>query len=661
MGQRVADPDSKAPKASRPGHAAGERLDTWKEIAAYLKRDLRTVQRWERSKGLPVHRLGEGKRVPIYAMLSELDDWWRRSAELLSTEMPPRPRSRVWLWVAGIAVTAALAGLVGWWLAARRPPRQFRVVRLTSSQSSAYRPAFSPDGSQIAFVACGEERGPCRLFVQMTSGGPPRALTTEPVDSCVAWSPDGSRIAFVRRSSIYLVSPLGPPERKVAQGRCAAWTPDGKSLVVTTAEAFRSSLYMVSLDTGSSTRLTNPTVESGGDTYAVFSPDGRNIAFQRYFAGIGNEIYVMPMSHGVSQGPEWRLTRDAGFVAGFAWMPNGREIVFASDRGGRRSLWRIGVRPGAEPRRIAGTDDASFPAISRGAHTRIAYEVGFADRNIWRMEISPDRGPAGPAQRIVDSTADDDEPQFSSDGSLLAFISKRSGNFEVWISNSDGSHPTQVTSFGGPIVGAPRWSPDGRRLTFNVLLHDNMDIFVVNADGGGLRSLTSEPSWEARSSWSRDGRWIYFRSNRSGTEQIWKAPSEGGAAVQVTQDGALDAAESPDGKLLYYSKRLPAGGIWSVPVTGGAGTCVIPKAPRNLWAVARPGIYFLDLAVAQNGSVPLMLFRFDTARTSQLATLQNARLAPADPGLGVTLDGRWVAWAQMDRAESNLMMIDDFR
>ena len=63
------DDRSKAPEAS-----AGERLDSWKEIAAYLRRDIRTVQRWER-KGFPVHRLLHQQKATVYAYRSEIDDW----------------------------------------------------------------------------------------------------------------------------------------------------------------------------------------------------------------------------------------------------------------------------------------------------------------------------------------------------------------------------------------------------------------------------------------------------------------------------------------------------------------------------------------------------------------------------------------------------------
>ena len=53
------------------------RLESWKEIAAYLRREVRTVQRWEKSAGLPVHRLQIGKQGPVYAYKTELDAWYR--------------------------------------------------------------------------------------------------------------------------------------------------------------------------------------------------------------------------------------------------------------------------------------------------------------------------------------------------------------------------------------------------------------------------------------------------------------------------------------------------------------------------------------------------------------------------------------------------------
>lgn len=73
---------------------AGERLDSWKEIAAYLRRGARTVQRWEREEGLPVHRLQHEKLGSVYAYRRELDQWWRsRGADLESD--PPAPHEHV--------------------------------------------------------------------------------------------------------------------------------------------------------------------------------------------------------------------------------------------------------------------------------------------------------------------------------------------------------------------------------------------------------------------------------------------------------------------------------------------------------------------------------------------------------------------------------------
>jgi len=80
----------------------------------------------------------------------------------------------------------------------------------------------------------------------------------------------------------------------------------------------------------------------------------------------------------------------------------------------------------------------------------------------------------------------------------------------------------------------------------------NRDIYVAPADGGTVRRMNNDPSDEGRPSFSMDGKWIYFRSNRSGKDEIWKMPRGGGAATQVTHAGGFEALETPDGKTLYF-------------------------------------------------------------------------------------------------------------
>ena len=65
-----------AEQGQTPVDPPEDRLDSWKEIAAYVKRGVRTVQRWERDSGLPIHRLNRDKRSVVFAFRSEIDGWW---------------------------------------------------------------------------------------------------------------------------------------------------------------------------------------------------------------------------------------------------------------------------------------------------------------------------------------------------------------------------------------------------------------------------------------------------------------------------------------------------------------------------------------------------------------------------------------------------------
>ena len=166
-------------------------------------------------------------------------------------------------------------------------------------------------------------------------------------------------------------------------------------------------------------------------------------------------------------GEPTRLTFDDTFAGRPAWTADGRELVFSSDRGGGIPyLWRIAVS-GGRPERVAGVGlNASSPAISRRGD-RLAYTQVLADDNIWRFEVESSTATGKPPKRLISSTLSDNSPNYSPDGERIVFASLRSGSWEIWVCEADGSNPVQLTHFGRGTTGTPRWSPDGREVAFD--------------------------------------------------------------------------------------------------------------------------------------------------------------------------------------------------
>src|SRR6516225_7279261 len=162
------------------------------------------------------------------------------------------------------------------------------------------------------------------------------------------------------------------------------------------------------------------------------------------------------------------------------------------------------------------------------------------------MKSFDSSGQSPPPTKLIASTEFDGSQQFSPDGKRIVFASSRSGSVEIWVCDSDGSNPWQLTFVGGRGAGTPRWSPDSRQVAFDAGPEGNGDIFVVSVEGGRPRRLTTDASNDVVPSWSRDGKWVYFASDRTGAWQTWKMPAEGGQAVQVTKHGGFTAFESMD-------------------------------------------------------------------------------------------------------------------
>ena len=564
-------------------------------------------------------------------------------------------------WTTVAAVVAVLSA-AGWIVVGRIKSKDtaLTVKPITTYPGRAVSPTFSPDGNQVAFSWNADSQDNYDIYVKLVDSGAPLRLTTNPaVDDLPAWSPDGRQIAFLRTSGpttqeLLLVSPLGGVERKLAdlsQGinpadwwTTPAWTPDGKFLAVRDETA----IVLVSVEGGEKRQLTSPPAGWTGDSHAAISPDGRTLAFARIRNGPTQDIFLTPLSDG---GRSRQLTRDNAWISGLTWTPDGNEIVFSSRRAGDATLWRISASAGTPERLPAVGGDADFPAIARQGH-RAAFVRSTIRKSFWRLDLSPE-GLRRPPVRLVMSSRNDGSPMLSPDGRHIAFTSNRSGTTEVWICDSNGANAVQLTSLG--FARDPYWSPDGRNIVFEARPRDRNQLFVVAADGGVRRQLTSYEGYYP--SWSRDGRWIYFYSRRSGTIETWKIPAEGGDGIQLTKGGGGAGIESVDGKYFYYHKAQE---LWKVPVAGGEESLVTRENANfmNLWALGDQGLYAVEPRAAEHKTI-LKLFRFETGQSSQIAMLDQP-FPKSSMRLSLPADGRWLLYDQMDRSESDIMLIENF-
>ena len=587
-------------------------------------------------------------------------------------------RQKLNRWLGLVALFVLVVGSAGWFYIHRTASEStgltpdlapMKVVRFTSFPGIEKDPALSPDGKQLAYAWDGEKHDNFDIFVQLIGAGEPLRLTTDPKpDLSPAWSPDGRYIAFARvsegNSGIYLVPSLGGRERKLAetysiwsQGKALDWSPDGKLLAVSARSSPQdsSSLFFVSVETGKKERLTSPPIQPGGDTYPAFSPDGQTVAFTRIGSGV--HVYAVPVSGGQPR----RLTSDAESY-GSAWTPAGRQVIFLSGHIGTNKFWMI-PSSGGKAKVLEMSTTGSHQAISRQAD-RLAYVEQIYDTDIWQIEVQEARSRVAAPTKVISSSQMDVNPQYSPDGKRIVFVSSRSGSLEIWVCDSDGRNLLQLTE--ASWTGSPRWSPDGQYIAFDRWAKDRARIFVVNAEGGSPLCLIEENADGFVPNWSRDGRWIYFCSNRSGSSQIWKMPVEGGQAVRMTKSGGLEPSESPDGKILYYSKPNtvdPVSGsahLWKMPVQGGEETLVFDRAiyPRY-WAVTDRGIYYVPSDWSRSPAIEF--FNFATGQVTLVTPLQKPPVGHFLPGLTISPDGRWILCALLEQDTSDIMLVENFR
>ena len=602
-----------------------------------------------------------------------------------SREAPKPPKPQWWKRKTAIAAAVCVV-IVGWVYPWTKPKmerllrlyelQQVRVVPLTALPGNAWSPSFSPDGSQVAFLWDGGNLAGADLYVKVIGSDKPLRLTHDGVATRAAWSPDGRSIALWRNGpntpancGLSLITPLGGPERRIAPAGCriaispwiswsswspgSSWSPDGKQLAFldyprNLPSAFSAVLYVLSLDS-----MEKALVKTDCDAVLApaFSPIGDYLAWECADNLSSVSIHLQRLSDGsVTQ-----LLHGVDGVGGLAWSRDGRRILFSTpDSGG--DLWEVSLARPNHPEKLPFGHDVADIAVSP-AGNRLAFMQTRSNANIWRVDLSE---PSAPARKVVSSSRSQSAPTISPDGKQIAFESNRSGSNEVWVSDSDGSNAVQLSSFGIRMTGAPHWSPDGKLIAFDSRAGGDSNIYIVDPHGGVPRKLAIDIRGNSTPSWSHDGKWIYLINGEDASRsRVWKVPSNGGHAVQLTRHESFTPLESPDGRYVYFSRDLR---LWRVRIDG-TGEQQVQGVPQlgslgEAWSPFGSGIYFLR---DNNGKAEIDFFDLKTENVRRVFVLEKSPAVGWMGGLPVSSDGKWLLFSQVDEQSSDLMMIENWR
>ena len=631
-----------------------DRLDSWKAIAAHFKRDVTTVQRWEKLEAMPVHRHLHDKVGSVYASRGELDAWTRsrnpRTAEANgnnddapSTEsnaLSPRPtistvRTR-WRYVFSLAVGVALAVGAILWLRStdyfwRNPIAGVRIQTVTDFDGAAQAAAISRDGQFVAFLS--DRDGQMDVWVMQAGSGEFHNLTrgsapelVNPSVRTLGFSPDGSLVTFwVRKQdglngsdiSIWAVPTLGGQPRPYLEGVAEYdWSRDGSRLAYHTPGP-GDPLFVTegSLSSNAQPIFTAPA--GLHSHFPLWAPDMAFIYFVEGSLPDKLDIWRIPPTGGT---PE-RITSHSTRVTHPVLLDRRTLLYLASDADGSGPwLYSTDVE-GRIPHRLTfGLDRYTSLAASADGR-RLVVTLASPKRTLWRLRIADSHAEASAATRIPLTAGTAFSPRLGPN--YLLYVSATGTGESIWkLANGTG---TQLWSGqGASVLGGPSISPDGRYIAFSVRQHGQSLLYVMQPDGTNARIVADSLELQGAPAWAPDGQSITSAAVDHGVPHLFRVPVDGRSPALFVPEYSVDPAWAPDGRFVVYSGP-DVGTTFSVKAASAEGG-TYPLPALTLTRGARhmaflPGGRALMLLRGEIEHKNLWLINLETGAERQLTNL----------------------------------------
>jgi Tol biopolymer transport system component len=677
----MAEPSPSPPLSEGPRK---ERLDSWKEIAVYLNRDITTVQRWEKREGMPVHRHVHDKRGSVYALSHELDAWMRsrnlpaglvnnnhHDDKGVSLANPPSrrlPSLIRWSLILSLAAASALAvGATLWFQRTeyfwQNPIAGARFETVSDFDGMEQAAAVSSDGNFVAFLS--DRDGKVDVWVTQVGSGQSHNLTRRstlelinPSVRTLGFSPDAAFVTFwVRRQdgskagdiSVWAVPTLGGEPKPYLQGTAEYdWSHDGLRLAYHTPGP-GDPLFVAD---GIPQVQGKPIFTAPGGLHSHFplwDPDSKFIYFVEGSLPDKLDIWRIAPTGGT---PE-RITSQNARVTHPVFLNRRTLMYLATDPDGSGPwLYSMDIEHRIPHRLATGLDHYTSLAASADGR-RLVLTRANARRTLWSLRIEDAPSKASAASPISLTTNAAFSPRLGPH--YLLYISATGASEGIW-KLAEGASTELWRGREARIFGGPAISPDGLQVAFSALQNGQALLYVMKSDGTNARILAESLDLQGAPAWAPDGKSITSAAKVDGMLWLFRVPIDGGSPAPFVQEYSVDPVWSPDGHFVVYSGP-DIGTTFAVKAVSAAGApyplpaMTLTRGARHLRLL--PGGRFLVILRGEIQHKNLWLLDIETGNERQLTNF--------DPSFDVrdfdiSPDGREVVVErQQERADVVLM------
>jgi Tol biopolymer transport system component len=523
-------------------------LESWKAIAAYFGRGVRTVQRWESEEGLPVHRLAHDTGGNVYARREELAAWWESRRRTLAARPHDQPDADAKTGAPRLERATVTSGLTAW-------------------------PALSSDARLIGFVSDGGiDATTPQIWIQQIGGAALRLTDGEREYSHLSFSPDDTRIVFTATDetgqNLYEMPTLGGEPRLLQRdARFGEVSPDGRWLVCVPRDG-----VAIRVAARGGVGFRTIAADLVDVSCITWTPDSSSVVVHaRSGPAVEPDWWIVPVTGGpqVNTGVT-RAFREAGMFtlpSGVAWIDDSLVFAAAGSRIKGVCLYRQPVAPltfqaaGAPEQLTSGSELASLPRVGG---RRLAFLASRADMNLWSVSVDAVSGTAlGPLRRMTRGPGSAPTGYLSAtrDFRALAYFSFRLGHGEIFLRDLETGSEKVLANAPEGDKGYPAISPSGTQLAFGLRMPPGHQaarpIFVACPAAGTWRSLGDDCGGRPRQ-WLDERLLMIERFARLNSIAIIDTETAQQRDVLASAERSITNARlSPDGQWIAFEAAPP--------------------------------------------------------------------------------------------------------